>query len=269
MAIFRVNKSKDYTVMSNHHLKNKDLSLKGKGLLSTMLSLPDDWDYSINGLIAILKENKTAVISTIKELETFGYLKRTRVQDEKGRFDYVYDIFETPCTENLCTDNLCSENVLQLNTKESNTNKLNTKDIQGGQRKKKKDYQSIIDEFTNSESLKNTILDFMDMRKIIKSPLTPRALTMLLNKLKTMSSNEEKQIEILNQSIINNWKSIYPLKDNNKAWSGKKAYKPQKYKNPDVDFDKQVTDTLKEHRKMMEEKYGEQYLEYKTKLGLW
>ena len=65
MAKIRVNKTKDYTILSNHHLKNKNLSLKAKGLLSVMLGLPDDWNYSINGLMAILKENETAIKSTL------------------------------------------------------------------------------------------------------------------------------------------------------------------------------------------------------------
>lgn len=124
MAVFRVNKNTNYTVMSNYHFKDKNLSLKAKGLLSQMLSLPDSWDYTVDGLCAINKENKTAMQSTLKELEQNGYLKRTRSQNSKGQFDYIYDIFEEPCTENLVTDDLCTENVSQLNT-----NKLSTKEL--------------------------------------------------------------------------------------------------------------------------------------------
>lgn len=92
MAVFRVNKNKNYTVMSNYHLKDANMSFKAKGLLSMMLSLPDDWDYSIKGIISISKENKTSIQSALKELEENKYLKRTKKQNEKGQFEYIYDI---------------------------------------------------------------------------------------------------------------------------------------------------------------------------------
>lgn len=134
MALFRVNKNKNYTVMANYHLRDKNLSLKAKGLLSQMLSLPDDWDYTVNGLCAINKESVSAMQTTLKELETNGYLKRTRTQDGKGRFDYVYDIYEKPHrekphTENPCTESPCTENRLQLNTEKLNTEELNKDNI--------------------------------------------------------------------------------------------------------------------------------------------
>ena len=84
MAVFRVERIKDYTVMSNHHLRNKNLSLKAKGLLSQMLSLPDDWDYTLKGLAAINKESVDAIRTAIWELEDAGYVVRTRVRDERG-----------------------------------------------------------------------------------------------------------------------------------------------------------------------------------------
>ena len=83
MAVFRVERIKDYTVMSNHHLRNKNLSLKAKGLLSQMLSLPDDWDYTLKGLAAINKESVDAIRTAIWELEDTGYVVRTRVRDER------------------------------------------------------------------------------------------------------------------------------------------------------------------------------------------
>ena len=138
MAVFRVEKNKDYTVMSNYHLRNKEMSLKAKGLLSLMLSLPDDWDYSLNGLVAICQENESSIRAILKELETLGYLERIRTQNEKGQFEYNYNIYEKPlakkpCTENPYTENPYTENRTQLNTnilntKELNTNKLNTDD---------------------------------------------------------------------------------------------------------------------------------------------
>ena len=99
MAVFRVERNKGYTVMSNHHLRNKELSLKAKGLLSQMLSLPEDWDYTLAGLSFINREKIDAIREAIKELERAGYIVRSRERDEKGRLrgtDYV--IFEQPQT---------------------------------------------------------------------------------------------------------------------------------------------------------------------------
>lgn len=127
MAVIRVNKNKDFTIMSNHHFRDRQLSLKAKGLLSEMLSLPEDWDYTVAGLASINKESKPAIQSTLKELEKGGYLVRTRTQNEKGQFDYIYDVYEkprteNPCTVNQCTEEPCTENMPQYNTKELNTN---------------------------------------------------------------------------------------------------------------------------------------------------
>ena len=89
-------KNQNYTVMSNYHLRDKNLSLKAKGLLSQLLSYSSDWNLTINGLCSVLKEQEKAVKSTIKELETHNYLTRNRLQDNKGRFYYKYIIHEKP-----------------------------------------------------------------------------------------------------------------------------------------------------------------------------
>ena len=101
MSLFRIHKTKDFTIMSNTHFKERGMSLKAKGLLSLMLSLPDDWNYNIKGLCALSKDGKDSVMSALAELEQFGYLSRTREIDSKGRFSGIrYDIFETPQQEN-------------------------------------------------------------------------------------------------------------------------------------------------------------------------
>lgn len=97
-TIFRVEKKKDFTVMSNHHLRS-DMSLKAKGLLSLILSLPDNWDYSIDGLVAMCKEGKNAVMTALKELKTHGYLVIERIypdMSESGRIEYIYHVYEEP-----------------------------------------------------------------------------------------------------------------------------------------------------------------------------
>lgn len=134
MAVFKINKTKDYTVMSNNHLKERKMSLKAKGLLSIMLSLPNNWDYSVNGLVAICKENETSINSALKELKEFGYLKVEKLlpnQTKTGRIEYVYNIFEKPQQAQkqdpgfLGVEILGVENKGQLNTNNKVTNNNN------------------------------------------------------------------------------------------------------------------------------------------------
>ena len=102
-TVFRIEKNREFVVMSNKFLREKEMSLKAKGLLALCLALPDDWNYSLNGLCAICKESQTSIRSALKELETFRYLKRNRQQNEKGHFIYEYVIYETPYAENQHT----------------------------------------------------------------------------------------------------------------------------------------------------------------------
>ena len=139
MSTFRVNKNVNYTVMSNHHLQDKRLSLKAKGLLSYMLSLPDDWDYSLKGLTTGCRDGIDSVRSTVRELEARGYLRRRKVRDARGRIvDYNYEVFELPQKESAedvpvpASDSPSSENPTSgfptlENPIQQNTNKQNTK----------------------------------------------------------------------------------------------------------------------------------------------
>lgn len=139
MAVFRVERTRDYTVMSNYHLKDKRLSLKSKGLLSQMLSLPDDWDYTLSGLSVINRESKDAIRSALNELEAAGYIRRRQTTDASGKFSSnEYIIYErpeepepslekpsseNPTTEKTMTEKPLSGNPTQLNTKKSITKK--------------------------------------------------------------------------------------------------------------------------------------------------
>lgn len=129
MAVFRVEKTNNYTVMSNYHLRDKNLSLKAKGLLSFMLSLPEDWDYSLNGLNSILKENETAIKTALDELKENGYLLVEKLlpnQTKSGKIEYVYNIYEQAIEkqgiENLGVEVQRVENQTQINTNIINTN---------------------------------------------------------------------------------------------------------------------------------------------------
>lgn len=135
MAIFRVERSKNYTSMSNFHFRDKNLTWKAKGILSTMLSLPENWDYSLKGLVTLSDDGMDATRSAIKELEAHGYLIRKPVRAENGRIsDWEYVIFEyppvaeKPVVENPIVENPLVENRTQLNTKEYN-NIINTRSL--------------------------------------------------------------------------------------------------------------------------------------------
>ena len=143
MSTFRVNKNVNYTVMSNHHLQDKRLSLKANGLLSYMLSLPDDWDYSLKGLTTGCRDGIDSVRSTVRELEASGYLRRSKVRDARGRIvDYNYEVFElpqkepaedvpvpapdSPSSENPTSGFPTLENPIQQNTNKQNTKRQST-----------------------------------------------------------------------------------------------------------------------------------------------
>ena len=139
MAVFRIERTRDYTVMSNHHLRNEKLSLKAKGLLSMMLSLPENWNYTTRGLAAICKEGVDAIGGALRELETAGYIVRHQLRDRQGRIsDTEYVIYEqpqpknpdtpqpdtdSPDTENPDMEKPDTEKPAELNIEKSNTQK--------------------------------------------------------------------------------------------------------------------------------------------------
>ena len=134
MAVFRIERTRDYTVMSNHHLRNANLSLKAKGLLSMMLSLPEDWNYTTRGLAKICKEGVDAIGVALRELEAAGYIVRHKLRDRQGRIsDTEYVIYEqpqlrkpdtdSPDTENPYMDKPDTEKPAELNIEKSNTQK--------------------------------------------------------------------------------------------------------------------------------------------------
>lgn len=193
MSIIRVEKTKNYTVMSNYHFKEKDMSLKAKGLLSLMLSLPNDWDYSIAGLVAICKENETSIKSALNELKEFGYLevvKKMPNQTTTGRIEYEYIVYEQKKVkikemsvnvgeellqeiEKLWVENQGVENPIQYNNKQSITKKENINNIK--------------------ESVKE-IFDFWNLQDIIKhKELTDNIVKVIDKTLKEYSVEQIKE----------------------------------------------------------------------------
>lgn len=233
--VFRVHKNKNYTTMSNYHLRDKKLSLKAKGLLSWMLSNNDDWDYSIAGIVACCKEGETAITSTLKELQEFGYVKITKHMPsiEDNKIHYSYDIYEKPQDiENQVLENQVLENQVQRNTNISNTNIRNktiSKDIvddfgfgtKKSQTKKSSLFDkcvSAIDDFTEDNILKELLIAslklFLENSREAGTPFYTNHFKGKLNNLKKLSEDSYEQRKIVQQTLDNGWNGFYAIKDN-------------------------------------------------------
>ena len=221
MAVIRVQKTENYTVMSNHHLRNINLSLKAKGLVSLMLSLPPEWDYSVQGLVSICKESHTSVRSALKELEEHKYLIRERKNTEKGYFVYEYTLYEIPSpytgiqhTVKRNADNGHAENRTQLNKDKLNTKELNIKEL--SKEINEKDfslYTDILNSIEDTE-LKALYVDFIEHREQMGAPMSKRALSMLIDRCERISNfNVKVQKLLLETAIVSGWKNVFHPKD--------------------------------------------------------
>ena len=205
MTIMRVNKTNNFTVMSNYHFKEKKMSLKAKGLLSLMLSLPDSWDYSVLGLVALSKDGKDSVMSALAELEKFGYLTRERLTNDKGQFAGVeYNIFEEPQQKKPDAE---KQNEGKQNTEKRdeekppqlNTNPLNT----------------LLDKIfillnTSDAELIHLYREYVKMRDNMKAPMNELSLEKLIDRAKRLSKNNVSiEKVLLENAIINQWKNVY------------------------------------------------------------
>ncbi len=200
MGKIKINKTGNYTVIYNHVLQNKNLSIKAKGLYAFMWSLPPEWDYSVNGLVSVLKEGRDAITEALKELEREGYLVRS-VLRSGGKFydmDYTLNEYPDPFMDNS------EKNTDKPKGKRTIKNYLSKSEI-----------DSRIEESFTEDFLKNSFRDFLSMRVNIKKPITTAgALTRMINRLKKLSEDDESVADkILDQSIRNNWQDLYPLKD--------------------------------------------------------
>ena len=233
MAIVRVVKNKDYTVMSNTHLKDKRLSLKAIGLLSVVLGLPEDWHYTVNGLVGIVKDGKDSVETAIKELKKNGYLRVEKIypNGNSNRIQYQYTFFENPQEvdfqplekqgiEKQGVETQVLENPYTYkDTNKQSTNKQNTKELNTNEYKeknnKKETVNSVIAEYTENKDLQDALHGFVEMRNKARKPLTARAMKLSLNKLNELALDDVTKIDIVNQSIMRNWLTFYKLQNNN------------------------------------------------------
>ena len=157
--VFRVNKTTDYTVISNYHLKDKNLSLKAKGMLSLMLSLPDDWDYSVRGLEKICLESKNTINRILNELERNRYLVRKRVYSDRKISEWEYNIYET----NLCPQNEDLQN-----------EDLQNEDIQNGDNNKILNNKILNNKVLKNIYIKPTLEEVQEYCKERKNNVDPR-----------------------------------------------------------------------------------------------
>ena len=234
MAVMRVHKTKDYTVMSNAHFREKGMSLKAKGLHSLMMSLPNDWDYSVMGLVSLSKDGKDSVMSALNELEAFGYLQRTRITDERGRFaGYEYDIFEQPqAKEESCdaekpyaekpnTDKPHAEKPTQYITNQSNTNLPSTNEKEIKKESKKGSFDQLIENYIaevvpydKAETIKGLLQDWLKVRKAKRAAMTDRAIELNLRALKAKAIESGMSVEeYLEAIIMRGWQAFYPIKE--------------------------------------------------------
>ena len=213
-TVFRVEKNREFVVMNNKFLREREMSLKAKGLLALCLSLPETWEYSINGLVSICKESQTSMRSALKELEKFGYLKRNRLKDDKGMFYYEYVLYEVPyegfvyagnqVPENANAGKEHTENDRQLNIKKKIIKKENKEDTLYIEQ-----LAYLEDNIVNQE-LRNYYVDYITMRRNIDAPLTMRGLEMIINRTERLSNFDiELQKALLEAATINEWKNTY------------------------------------------------------------
>lgn len=215
MSVMRVHKNSNFTVMSNYHFKEKKMSLKAKGLLSLMLSLPEEWDYSVSGLATLSKDGKDSVMSALSELEKFGYLKRTRLTNEKGQFAGIeYNIYEEPQREKPISANPISAKSIEENPiseKPAQLINLPNKELnnQLSNELNKEEMDSLLMAVGNTELIE-LYWAYIDMRKEINAPLNARSLKLLISRNERLSKGNIKiQKLLLENATLNEWKNIY------------------------------------------------------------
>ena len=243
MTVIRIHKTNNFTVMSNYHFKEKKMSLKSKGLLSLMLSLPDDWNYSINGLVKLSKDGKDSIMSALAELEKFGYLSRKQLFNEKGQFSGIeYNIYEQPQEEKADAELPISAKEKTVNQDAEKPPLLNTKPL------RTKDNKNINKSNTNTEAISESEMydilveiddaelaelykEYVEWRATTEAPLTKQGLKMLIKRCERLSEfNVKVQKAMIETSLIQGWKNVF---------------------NPKQEELRGVNDVLEEHGKIL------------------
>ena len=235
-AIFRVHKTKNYSIMSNHHLKNKELPLKAKGLLSVILSLPPDWNYSVNGLAALSADGRDTILSTIKILKEFGYLDLEKERNSSGHFTTIYNVFEIPKAENPDEIKILTESeypnrtnrIGQTESENPTNNKilnneiLNNKILNNKKTKKKVKKEKIVEPKKEFGEFKNVLLTEKEENKLrelyIEDEKFSAAIEILSSYKESSGRKYKRDYAVLTK---NNWvfTKVYPqgIKKSNQA----------------------------------------------------
>lgn len=233
MAQIKVHKSVNFTTVSTHHLRNKGLSLKAKGLLTLILSLPVDWDYSVIGLTSLSKDGKDAVMSALAELSEAGYICIESFRNDKGQYESVYNVFEEPNRDSRCGKSE-SENPIQFNTNNIDIN-VQSKDCttlfdNKPNIIKEENISSIPPIIPHEEKRKGANLDtsfvedeykdaymqWLEYKRAIKKPYkTQQSLELNYRQAKSLAGNDPQTFRlIIEQSIGNGWTGLFELKTN-------------------------------------------------------
>lgn len=263
MSVFRVHKTANYTVMSNQHLRDTNLTLKAKGLMSIMLSLPDDWDYSASGLATLSLGGEDVVKSALKELEEHHYLKRTAIREKGVIKDWQYDIYENPETlENIesqpqgekplvakpLVENQPQINTYILNKEEINNNSTNVEleqptvtrkslitvdksiKTETSHNRKKNLYEKCLDKIDalidcKDIEVKERLTEYLKVRLERKDiQFGSSGFEGMIKKLLRLSDNSTERLAIIQQSIDRNYPTFYPLKQSNYKGQDKNVF---------------------------------------------
>ena len=219
MAIMRNSTQQGYTNVNNTIFRDQRLSLKARGLLCTMLSLPDCWEFSENGLQSILPaDGKTSIRTSLKTLEDCGYLVRRQLREKGKMAGWEWEIFDTPQgfekpqSENPITVNPKSENQPQLNTKQSTTEESITK--QSKKVRKSNSFNAIIDAYTDNPSTRELLGEWLQNRKAKRAAMTDNAIKRNIDKLDQYAGESLMSVDdYIAEVVRRGWTAFYPIKN--------------------------------------------------------
>lgn len=259
--VFRVHKTNNFSVICNTCIFDNRLSLKAKGLLVTMLALPEDWNYSIAGLVSIVKEGETSIRTALDELKEYKYLNVTRFTDEKGKIvDWVYNIYENPVVENPVVenphvDNPVVENQPILNTNESITNELNTNE------QKEKYIDSVPSSISKEKKAKKRFTGLNPSKDEVETYIKEKGFHVSADTVISYYTNagDFDAWRFKNGTLVRDWKRCICTCERN--WNQKSGISPQ------PDSDNESSDYYAELTRKAKEKDKERSKEIIDKYG--
>lgn len=225
---------KNYTMIQNEIAQDKSLSFEARGLLMMMLTFPNDWNFSIPGLMSLTDKSEATVTKYVGELKAAGYIEQVKVRNKAGQFSaYDWTVRETPEPTKNRASEICAVgadgiknrapekpslgNLYHIQINNTNKGINTTNDSKEKSIKEKADpFEALL--VPLNPDLRDAFREFLKMRKAIKAPMTERALALAIKKANDLSGGDpDKAKAIVEQSIMNSWKGLFPLKDEGKA----------------------------------------------------